>query len=90
MKEIAKSKNIEIQETLTGFKFIGEKIEINKCLISDEESYGSLILDSIRDKDAVQASILIAEIYKELHKKNISILDLLNDIYKNLVVSSHK
>ena len=84
VKEIAKSKNIEIQETLTGFKFIGEKIEINKMpfIFGCEESYGSLILDSIRDKDAVQASILIAEICEELHKKNISILDLLNDIYK--------
>ena len=65
---VAKEKGVEIFRTLTGFKFIGEKIrefEEGKYdatfLMGFEESYGYLVGTHARDKDAVVATLLIAE-----------------------------
>ncbi len=64
IKTIAASFQIDVITTLTGFKFIGEQanIQTRPYLFGCEESYGSLIIDSVRDKDAVQACLLLAEI----------------------------
>jgi len=68
IKEIAKNYGVKIIETLTGFKYIGEKIkefEKNKkynFIFGFEESYGYLFGNYVRDKDAVQAAMLICEI----------------------------
>ncbi|MBD7913658.1 phospho-sugar mutase [Clostridium sp. Sa3CUN1] len=87
-KNIAKNYNIELIEVLTGFKYIGEKIQEFKknnsktYLFGFEESYGYLAGDFVRDKDAVIASMLIAEMtlyYKE-HGK--SLYDGLIDLYE--------
>lgn len=87
-KNIAKDYNIELIEVLTGFKYIGEKIQEFKennnktYLFGFEESYGYLAGDFVRDKDAVIASMLIAEMtlyYKE-HGK--SLYDGLIDLYE--------
>lgn len=67
-RDIASKHGLETIDTLTGFKFIGEKIkefEANgdrSFLFGYEESYGYLIGDFVRDKDAVQACMLIAEV----------------------------
>ncbi|MGM0838455.1 MAG: phospho-sugar mutase [Bacillota bacterium] len=72
-KAIAESYNIDTVDTLTGFKFIGEKINEYKqsgqyeFLFGYEESYGYLIGDFVRDKDAVQSALLAAEV--ALHYK---------------------
>ncbi|MHB8065000.1 MAG: phospho-sugar mutase, partial [Ruminiclostridium sp.] len=66
-KVIAKYYNVELVEVLTGFKFIGEQIMLRdeqgsqKYLFGFEESYGYLAGTDVRDKDAVVASMLIAE-----------------------------
>lgn len=74
-ESIASSHGLQTVDTLTGFKYIGEKIreyeisESNSFLFGYEESYGYLISDFVRDKDAIQSCILIAEVaayYKSL------------------------
>ncbi|MFS0824425.1 phospho-sugar mutase [Bacillus sp. 1P02SD] len=67
-REIAKSFDLDTVDTLTGFKFIGEKIKEYektgeyKFQFGYEESYGYLIGDFVRDKDAVQAALLAVEV----------------------------
>lgn len=87
-KKIAEDYNVELIEVLTGFKYIGEKIQgfkvnNNKSYIFGfEESYGYLAGDFVRDKDAVISAMLIAEMtlfYKEQGK---SLYDGLIDLYE--------
>ncbi|WP_411167980.1 phospho-sugar mutase [Clostridium sp. MB05] len=86
-KKIAEAYGIELIEVLTGFKYIGEKIREFKenkdktYLFGFEESYGYLAGDFVRDKDAVIAAMLIAEMtlfYKEQGK---SLYDGLIELY---------
>src|SRR5690606_15043593 len=75
-------------DTLTGFKFIGEKInEFEKSggykfLFGFEESYGCLIGDLVRDKDAVQTSILVAEGAAFYKAQGKTLLNGLNEIFE--------
>ncbi|MDN4605934.1 phospho-sugar mutase [Sporosarcina highlanderae] len=87
-REIAGSYGVETLDTLTGFKFIAEKIQQFKeskeksFLFGFEESYGFLIGDFVRDKDAIQAAVFIAEAagyYKALGK---SLYDVLNELFE--------
>ncbi|MFA7700346.1 MAG: phospho-sugar mutase [Bacilli bacterium] len=85
--EMAKRNNIESIRTLTGFKFICEQIEYIKKQNKDfffgcEESYGYLVSDLVRDKDAFQACLIIAEIAAFYHNQNRNLLMVLDDIYK--------
>ena len=83
---IAKSFKMDVVTTLTGFKFIGEKAEENKdvgpYMFGCEESYGSLISDFVRDKDAVQAVYILAEIGNVLKNRGLTLIDYLNQIYR--------
>lgn len=85
IKDIAKSFDTKVISTLTGFKFIGEQAELNKgkyqYLFGSEESYGSLVSDFVRDKDAVQAVYLLVEIASVLKDRGITLIDYMNDIY---------
>lgn len=76
---------IERESTLTGFKYIGDKIqeygEQKTFLFGYEESYGYLIKDFTRDKDGIQASILIAECANYYKINNLTLLDVLYNIY---------
>lgn len=86
IKEIAYSLNHFVGETLTGFKFIGEQAEKIKgsypYLFGCEESYGSLVSDFVRDKDAVQAVFLLSEIANFLKQKSLTLIDYLDEIYE--------
>ena len=86
IKVIANSFDVKLETTLTGFKFIGERAEINKgrgeYLFGCEESYGSLVKDFVRDKDAVQACFILAEIANFLDSKNMTMMDYLEEIYQ--------
>ncbi|MBQ9756867.1 MAG: phospho-sugar mutase [Clostridia bacterium] len=87
-KEICDFYDTEMKDVLTGFKFIGEKIkeaeESGKgtYLFGFEESYGSLTGTYARDKDAVSASMLIAEMAVFYREKGLSLYDQLQNIYK--------
>ena len=86
-EKIANSYQVECEKTLTGFKFIGEKIA--KYEISDEkqyvfgyeESYGSLIKPFVRDKDAIQACLMLAEATVYYKKQGKTLYDVLQDLY---------
>ncbi|PKK93404.1 MAG: phosphoglucomutase [Tenericutes bacterium HGW-Tenericutes-6] len=86
IKVIAKDFDMEVVTTLTGFKFIGEKAEKNKHLgtyvFGCEESYGSLVKDFVRDKDAVQAVYLLSEIANYLNEQGQTLMDYLHHIYQ--------
>ncbi len=85
---IAEKYGIEVKKTLTGFKYIGEQIEkhnleTEKCFIFGyEESYGYLIADFVRDKDAIQASLLAAEACNYYASQGKTFVDVLNDLYQ--------
>ena len=87
---VAKSFGVEVEKCLTGFKFIGDKIEKHnkagdkKYVFGYEESYGCLIGDFARDKDAVQASLMICEAAAYYKKQGKNLIDVLEDIFKSL------
>ncbi len=85
--KVAKSFGVEVEKCLTGFKFIGDKIEKHnkagdkKYVFGYEESYGCLIGDFARDKDAVQASLMICEAAAYYKKQGKNLIDVLDDIF---------
>ena len=85
--EIARKNGLNVVETLTGFKYIGdqitkyEKTGENEFLIGYEESYGYLVGTYARDKDAVIASMLICEMAAYYKKNKMTLVDALNVIY---------
>ena len=90
INQIATDYNVECFDVLTGFKYIAEKIRefegSKQFLVGGEESYGYLIGDFVRDKDAVSACCLIAEMtayYKTIyHRSLIDQLELLYSQYQ--------
>ncbi|MCR4576632.1 MAG: phospho-sugar mutase [Clostridiales bacterium] len=84
---IAKAYGITIERVLTGFKFIGETIDKKEklgnhgFLLGFEESYGYLTGGYIRDKDAVIASLLAAELTAYYKSKGMSLMDAVNDMF---------
>ncbi len=75
------------EKTLTGFKFIGDKIYSHETkgdlafVFGYEESYGCLISDFVRDKDAVQASLMLCEAAAYYNQMGKTLLDVLEEIY---------
>lgn len=96
IKKIAENYGVEVIEVLTGFKFIGEQIGIleakgeeNRCIFGYEESYGYLSGSYVRDKDAVNASMLICEMAAFYRTKGISLLQARENMYKKYGVYYH-
>lgn len=92
--QIARKYGLSVFSTLTGFKFIGEKItqfeqaQLNGSREQDysfimgyEESYGYLVGTHARDKDAVVSSLLICEMAAEYKSRGMTLLDRMNEIY---------
>ncbi len=87
--KICESFGIEINNVLTGFKFIGEIIknlektaEEERFVLGFEESYGYLAGTYARDKDAVLASMLIVEMAAYYQTKNMTLYDAMQTIYE--------
>jgi len=76
-----------VEKTLTGFKFIGDKIHQYETtgaatyVFGYEESYGCLIADFARDKDGVQASLMLCEAAAYYRRQGKTLIDVLNDLY---------
>ncbi len=85
LAEMGKHYNVKYFDVLTGFKYIADLIEKNygklKFIGGGEESYGYLAGDFVRDKDAVLSCTLIAEIASWAKNRNMTLEDLLIDIY---------
>ncbi|MCL2367726.1 MAG: phospho-sugar mutase [Oscillospiraceae bacterium] len=86
--DLARSRGITAYETLTGFKFIAEKIAAlgtsKTVIFSFEESYGYMAGDFVRDKDAVTASLLIAEMTAWYKTRGMTLLDGLEEHFRAL------
>lgn len=86
--KIAKENGVECIDTLTGFKFIGEKInqfEQNKdrtFVMGYEESYGYLVGTHARDKDGVVSALLISEMAAYYYDKGMTLYKGLQEVYK--------
>lgn len=84
---IARKFGLNIEETLTGFKYIGDKINHyeetgdGEFVIGYEESYGYLVGTHARDKDAVVSSMLICQMAAWYKNQGKTLVDALNDIY---------
>ena len=77
---------IDCEDVLTGFKYIAEQIRKfegkKEFLVGGEESYGTLVSDFVRDKDAVSACCMIAELAAVLKSQGRSLFDLLLQLYQ--------
>jgi phosphoglucomutase len=86
LAEIAAKYGVESIDVLTGFKYIAEIIKknegIKKFIGGGEESYGYLVGDFVRDKDAVISCCMIAETALYAKEKGLSLYTLLMEIYK--------
>lgn len=85
--EIGRSFGLQVEDTLTGFKYIGDKINKYEAsgerefVIGYEESYGYLVGTHARDKDAVVSSMLICQMAAWYKNKGMTLVDGLNEIY---------
>lgn len=83
---VAEDYNLEMIDTLTGFKFIAEQIRLKegekKFIVGGEESYGYLIGDYTRDKDAIGSAALICEMAAYYKSKGIKLIDKLKELYE--------
>ncbi len=86
-EKVATAYGVETEKTLTGFKFIGEKIQKydetkeKHFVFGYEESYGYLIEPFVRDKDAIQACLMIVEATQYYKSKGKTLIDVLNQLY---------
>lgn len=85
--KIAAHYGIETRNVLTGFKYIGEQIEQMEVtgqghfMFGFEESYGYLVKPFVRDKDAMQASVMLAEVAAYYREKGMTMYDGLQSLY---------
>lgn len=86
--DIARSFRIQVVETLTGFKYIGEKISrwaadhTHEFVLGYEESYGYLVGTHAQDKDAVVSAMLICEMAAYFKEKGKTLEDVLAELHK--------
>ena len=95
-RKVAEDNGVECFDTFTGFKFLAEKIKefektgSHQYLFAFEESYGYLCGDHARDKDAVIASMLIAEMAAYYRTKGMTLYDAMQEMYKRYGYYSEK
>lgn len=85
LTKMADSFGVETFHTLTGFKYIAEVLKQNEgkkqFIGGGEESYGYLVNDFVRDKDAIISCAMLAEVVAYAKDQGISLMDMLMDIY---------
>ena len=93
MLSLAKHYGIECKLGLTGFKWIAQMIEHypnQKCLGGGEESFGFMVGDFVRDKDAVTAALLACELAAEAKSNGSSFFNALLSTYEKLALYQEK
>ncbi len=86
--QIAKKYGLKVETFLTGFKFIGDRIEFYEKIAGPhfefgyEESYGCLIAPFVRDKDALQALLMYAEMALFYQSQKLSLTQVLDHLYQ--------
>ena len=87
-KEVCRRNNVHMEDTFTGFKFMAERIAqweqegSYQYIFAYEESYGYMMGDYVRDKDAVTASVLIAEMAAYYFGRGMTLADAIQEKYE--------
>ena len=87
-RAVAEANGVHFEDTFTGFKFMAERISdweaagSYNSIFAFEESYGYMTGDYVRDKDAVTAAMLIAEMAAHYRKQGMTLLDAVNALYE--------
>ena len=87
-KVVAETNGVHFEDTFTGFKFMAERVAewekagTYKYIFAYEESYGYMMGDYVRDKDAVTASMMVAEMAAHYHKQGMTLLDAMESLYE--------
>ena len=84
IKNIAERYNVDFKVGLTGFKWIGKMINdfpSQNFICGGEESYGYMVGDFVRDKDAITSSLVACEVGSECKSMGINLIDYLIDCY---------
>ena len=86
--KVAANFNVKMINVLTGFKFIAEQIKnfeadgSHTFMFGFEESYGYLVRPFVRDKDAIQSSVMLAEVAAFYKKQGMNLYDGLQELFK--------
>jgi len=87
-RDLAEHHGVAVYDTFTGFKFMAEKIielgDTKQVIFSYEESFGYMVGDFIRDKDGVTTSMLIAEMAAWYKTRNMTLVDGVEEYYREL------
>ena len=87
-KVVAETNGVHFEDTFTGFKFMAERIAqwekagSYKYIFAYEESYGYMMGDYVRDKDAVTASMMVAEMAAYYHDKGMTLSQAMESLYE--------
>ena len=87
-RAVAEANGVHFEDTFTGFKFMAERIASweaagsYRYIFAFEESYGYMVGDYVRDKDAVTAALLVAEMAAHYYKKGMTLLDAMDALYE--------
>lgn len=87
-RTVCEANGVHFEDTFTGFKFMAERVahwESEKSfsyIFAFEESYGYMMGDYVRDKDAVTAAMMVAEMAAHYSLKGMTLLDALNALYE--------
>lgn len=87
-RAVSEANGVHFEDTFTGFKFMAERVAewtaagSYNYIFAFEESYGYMCGDYVRDKDAVTAAMLVAEMAAFYHKKGMTLLDAMDALYE--------
>ena len=87
-RAVAEANDVHFEDTFTGFKFMAERVAAweaagsYRYIFAFEESYGYMVGDYVRDKDAVTAALLIAEMAAHYQKQGMTLLDAMDALYE--------
>ena len=87
-RAVAEANGVHFEDTFTGFKFMAERVAAWEAarsynyIFAFEESYGYMVGDYVRDKDAVTASMLVAEMAAYYHKQGMTLMDAIHALYE--------
>jgi len=87
-RAVCEANGVHFEDTFTGFKYMAERVgsweadESYHYIFAYEESYGYMMGDYVRDKDAVTAAMLVAEMAAYYHKQGMTLMDAMNALYK--------
>ena len=87
-RAVCEANNVHFEDSFTGFKYMAERIAAWEAansynyIFAYEESYGYMMGDYVRDKDAVTAAMMVAEMAAFYHKQGMTLLDAMNALYE--------